>query len=260
MILIPLRIAASLGGSFWSFNWLTILVRTYVFLFGMALKRPRPVTIHLEFRSHSFDITLRSSVELALIREIFLDHEYAHPHAENASVIFDVGANIGMASIYLACLYPDATVYAFESDPNVYACLVAQVQNFERIKPFHMALGGTDGMRTFYVHPKSILSGSLVERVPNQEKVTVPSHRVSSILDELGLDRVDVLKFDIEGGEEELFQSSEDRKRIGRVIGEVHLDILSTTTEKFAALFPEFDTEYTRRINECRYLFFACKR
>ncbi len=260
MILIPLRIAAALGGPLWSFNWARIIIRTYAFLFGIALKRPRPVTIRLEFLSHPFEVTLQSSVELALIREIFLDHEYAHPHAENAKAIFDVGANIGMASIYLTCLYPRATVYAFESDPAVYERLAAQVRGFERIKPFHMALAGTDGTRTFYIHPKSILSGSLVERVPDQKKVTVQARRVSSMLDELGLDAVDVVKFDIEGGEEELFLSPEDRARIGRVIGEVHLDILSMTKEKFESLFPEFDTEYTRRINEHRYLFFARKR
>jgi FkbM family methyltransferase len=257
MLAVPLRITLNLSGPFWSFNWFVVLIKTYAFLFTVALKRPKSLTIKLDFLSRSFSVTLRSSVELALIREVFLDHEYAHPLVPGAVTVFDVGANIGMASIYLACLYPDATVYAFESAPAVYARLVEQVRAFPQIVPCHMALSGTDGERVFYIHPDSILSGSLIERIRGQEQVTIPARRISTMADEFGIDQVDVLKFDIEGGERELFASAEDRARVNLLFGEVHLDILKTTKEEFAAQFPEFDTRYTRRINDNRYLFLA---
>lgn len=260
MLLVPLRIGISLGGSFWSINRFVLIVKTYKFLVGIAFKRPVATEVELVYLSKKFKLVLRSSVELALIREIFLDDEYKHESVQDAKTIFDVGANIGMASIYFACIYPEAKIYAFEPDPHVFARLKDQVKYFENIIPMQMALGGTDGTRNFYIHPESILSGSLIERVGGQQQVTVPSRRISTLVAELGLQSVDLLKFDIEGGERELFESEDDRKYISNLVGEVHLDILNCTKEDFEELFPEFNTTYTRRINDRRYLFSGIRK
>ncbi|MBU1292537.1 FkbM family methyltransferase [Patescibacteria group bacterium] len=260
MLLVPLRIGISLGGPFWSVNRIVLVVKAYKFLISIALKRPIATEVELEYLSKKFRLVLRSSVELALIREIFLDDEYKHETVQDAETIFDVGANIGMASIYFACIYPDAKIYAFEPDPQVFARLKDQVSSFENIIPMQMALGGTDGTRNFYIHPESILSGSLIERVGGQQQVTVPSRKISTLVEELELGNVDLLKFDIEGGERELFENEEDRKCVANLVGEVHLDILNCTKEEFEGLFPEFNTVYTRRINDRRYLFTGVKK
>lgn len=259
LFIVPLRIAAVLGGAWYSADRWLILLRSYVFLFKKFLGNASETLLWLHFKGMRFPVRLTSSVELALIREVFLDHEYEHPALDNPQVIFDVGANIGLAAIYFACLYPQATVYAFEADPDVFERLKHQTASFANIRPMHVALGGTDGTRQFFVHPESILSGSLIERVSGQRSVEVESVRISTFADREGIKEIDLIKFDIEGGEKELFLHAEDRTRARMLVGEVHLDILNMSLDEFASLFPESTGRYTRHINERRSLFLALR-
>jgi hypothetical protein len=51
--------------------------------------------------------------------EVFVKAEYFFRTSHDAPVIFDCGANIGLATLFFKRLYPKARVHAFEADIHV---------------------------------------------------------------------------------------------------------------------------------------------
>lgn len=62
--------------------------------------------------------------DIGIIDNILLkQNEYIVPENFQPRIIFDIGANIGAASVYLSRKYPDVEVYAFEPVPDNFELL-----------------------------------------------------------------------------------------------------------------------------------------
>lgn len=91
------------------------------------------------------------------------------------------------------------------------------------------AVGSSDGTTTFYEHPVN-QSGSLLAehiniRSGDATAYEVESLTIGSLLDRIRLDKVDILKLDIEGAEYELLEKSnlkEDLRRVDQLFIEFH--------------------------------------
>jgi hypothetical protein len=62
-----------------------------------------------------------------LYREIFVRQYYYFRANTDHPVIFDCGANLGMATLFFKWLYPKSRVEAFEPDPGTFAVLQKNV-------------------------------------------------------------------------------------------------------------------------------------
>jgi FkbM family methyltransferase len=75
------------------------------------------------------------------------------------------------------------------------------------------AVGAEDGLVTFYEHPTAQSGSLLTEHINIRGGDTVAyeveSLTIGSLVDRLGLDRVDILKLDIEGAEYDLLNNSD---------------------------------------------------
>jgi len=62
-----------------------------------------------------------SANQVKTVREIFSGETFPTPPFDRSSVdcVFDIGANIGAASVYFSLNYPNAQVHSFE--PNTYS-------------------------------------------------------------------------------------------------------------------------------------------
>ena len=62
-------------------------------------------------------------------------------------VFFDVGANVGVYSLFSASLYPEMTIWAFEPMKANYAALIQNIEmnGFHNIKAFRQAIGNRTG-------------------------------------------------------------------------------------------------------------------
>src|ERR1051326_8504661 len=58
--------------------------------------------------------------DLPVFRQIFIDEEYNFQIPFQPSVIFDLGANVGFASIYFANKFPNARIIAVEPEISNY--------------------------------------------------------------------------------------------------------------------------------------------
>jgi FkbM family methyltransferase len=127
--------------------------------------------------------------------------------------IVDLGANIGLASLYFASHYSACRIFAVEPNPSTYALLtsnLAPLIEADRCQTLNAAvwrratdLGAAESVKTNHysafktteVVGKSSEGGPKISGLP-----------MSRILLQSGFQKVDLLKVDIEGAEVELFQ------------------------------------------------------
>jgi FkbM family methyltransferase len=168
---------------------------------GEIAYRARPFDRPVRLDGLSIEFSDYSALVEA-VGEIFLDGIYAVDVAAPNPVIFDCGANIGLASMFLARRFPTASITAFEPDSAAFRVLESNVKNNfpGRIVCHQVALGARDGTVDFWYapdHPGSMVGG-LNARGGVTEKRSVQMRRLSSYIDR----RVDLLKIDVEGGED----------------------------------------------------------
>lgn len=115
-------------------------------------------------------------------------------------VFLDIGANIGLISLYAAPACK--RIVALEPAPDTFPVLQAMVLSTTNIEPHEMALAPTDdGNVTFYMNDINPTASSTVNTYG--KRITVPGMKLSSILKCYQLDHVDVCKIDAEGAEGE---------------------------------------------------------
>jgi len=130
--------------------------------------------------------------------EEFLWHGYAR-FLGGGSVTADVGASLGFHTGKLALF---GKVIAFEPIPENAALLRAQFSGQPNVEIREMALGRMKGEQPFYRFPSGHALSGLRLRGDSSETASTIAVRVDTIDNQLaGLDRLDYIKIDVEGGE-----------------------------------------------------------
>jgi FkbM family methyltransferase len=221
---------------------ITLLWRPLRRRFGQA---DSPCAFRITINHTPLTVTLDGSHEEFLIfDEIMVRQEYAvSAEVEGVKTIIDAGANIGLVSLYYSAMYPDATIYAFEPNPELFPRLLAQVAQCTRIVPSEVALGGATSTVTFYVNPKKSIASSLVMR---EDMDLVPYEVSVTTLDEAmhlaQVAQIDILQFDVEGAEYDMLAGSTLASESRVLIGEIHEDLSGHPLADFLALFPRHRT------------------
>jgi FkbM family methyltransferase len=128
-------------------------------------------------------------------------------------VVMDVGANAGDTVEHYRTLFPQAQIHAFEPFPDVHRRLVERFAADPRVRPHQAAVTEASGTRRLYVNEVDVTNSLLPLDPASVDRAgassahgldqTVDVQAIS--LDEFcaaeGLDRIDLLKMDIQGGE-----------------------------------------------------------
>jgi FkbM family methyltransferase len=176
--------------------------------------------------------------EFFSIVEIYGQGIYASPllNYRYAKTIVDIGANVGVATIWLSQMAPNAQILAIEPDIQTAKILqenieLAQLAN--RAKVIVGAVGGNSGTGVIMRSP---VASGISHVVPNtitteSDNITtfessdlVPMMTLLDIVDVVG--SIDILKIDCEGSEFDFFGSASlsSLRKIQSIIGEYHLD------------------------------------
>jgi len=180
----------------------------------------RPVQLSLQLGSASYRVALKTRTELDVLQEVGLEDEYRRADEIPATTIVDLGASIGLATLRLLSSHPEAHVVAVEADPVLIPRLRANVAGLP-VTVIHAAVGSSGGERQFFRSDIDSWGNSLEHTSETQTAVTVPAISLGDLLDTNNLDRVDLLKLDVEGAEWEILDGLLD-PRIKAVIGEIH--------------------------------------
>jgi len=197
---------------------------------------------------------------LMSLREIFIDGVYDVDTTGDVDIIFDVGANAGIVSIFFALKYPRARIFSVEASPRIFRVLEKNTKQFPHIKLINCAVTGENKKTlTFHEYENKSESSSLFNRGEGMHKYTIEGKTLSTIMDEHGLDFIDILKFDIEGSEWDAFNSFGTSSKVGCLVGEVHPDITGKSYESFVALIPGF-TIRSEKLKNNRALVYGQKK
>jgi FkbM family methyltransferase len=128
---------------------------------------------------------------------------------KNGMTFIDVGANVGYFSLIAARLVgEDGKVFAFEPDEDNFRLLERNIQEngYKNIKVFMKAISDEVGTARFYLDSENLCAHSLNKK-ENSNFVEVET----TILDELlKNEKVDVIKIDVEGAEQSVFDGMKD--------------------------------------------------
>jgi FkbM family methyltransferase len=204
--------------------------------------RGRPISLALARGVQRFDITVREVADLATVGEVLLDDLYEIPGLDDVRTVVDLGSHIGTSIIYFRLRHPDARIYGFEPDPRSFATLQANVGDLPGVTIDPRAAAGATGTSTFFSAENSLAS-SLVAETGLRRSVAVGTVSLDDLMDELGLDRIDLLKLDVEGAEYDVLSRTTRLGAVRAIAGELHPELIPCTPEAFFSLLADFDVE-----------------
>lgn len=192
---------------------------------------------------------------VALYREIFVDgcYDAAAGALRSGDTVLDVGANIGLSALYFHRRCPDLRMLCLEPQPDAYAVLRANLAKFSvAATALKVAASDAAGKLEFVSYPNNtVMSGvhgdpvedgavtrhflrnngvdedtieELLQDRFHTRALTVDAVTLSELIDRHGLDRIDLLKVDVEKSELRVLDGVEGRhwSRVRRVHVEVH--------------------------------------
>ena len=130
---------------------------------------------------------------------------------QEALIIIDAGASIGQTSAKLAHLYPEATIHAIEPHLPFFEQVQSVANENPRIRPHKFALSNYDGTASLHIN-QSEGSNSLLPTSPQRQdpygdllnttkEIEVTTQTLDTFLEHHGIERVDILKLDLQGSE-----------------------------------------------------------
>jgi FkbM family methyltransferase len=211
---------------------LKYLMRSLSFNFAMSL---RDKTHNL--RSYNWNgkkvFYRTSSSDMTLIYEILLKSkyrsEYYFPEKIKPEVILDIGGNVGITSIYLASIFPNATIYTFEPLLENYKILQKNTEQYGNIKVFNIGLGSKNGSFKVFLSDDSENFGGVSfysegEGNKAESYTECKVRNINDVIQELNISAIDLMKIDTEGSEYDILSCLNDEilRSIFWITGELH--------------------------------------
>ena len=196
-----------------------------------------------------------------LYEEIFVDQMYLKHGVtlRDGDCVFDVGANIGLFTLFVSQRCPNTTIYAFEPIPTIFESLRLNATLYGlNGKAFQCGLADRSKSEVFTFYPRNtIISGSsirseearqvvksfllnqgfsddaadssgrfdeLVQEHLNSVEFKCQLRTISDVVNENVIERIDLLKVDVEGAELDVLRGIEDGdwRKIKQLVVEVH--------------------------------------
>jgi FkbM family methyltransferase len=203
--------------------FILVLIFWYFVISRKIFKVKKDFPLKVFFVEKSITFYLRYPMDLAVLSEIYVLKEYVWA-PEKPLVIFDLGAHFGDTALYYNSRFPEATIIAVEPFPENYERLIKHTKHIPQIIAVHAAVGAYDGTIELNI-VNSTLGHSLIKRDSSQESITVPLRTLSSLIEEYKINRIDLLKFDVEGAEFSIFENFPPSMVVS-LIGELHFDLV----------------------------------
>lgn len=132
------------------------------------------------------------------------------------AIAVDVGANIGyMTRVMAAAVGPSGRVFGFEPNPKLFPLTVRNNARSPQVWLFPLGLSDRASVSELYVPMDSMATGSLhasyaklsaSSRDPRTQALRVQLAHGTRFLRDLGVDRIDLLKVDVEGHEVQVLE------------------------------------------------------
>ncbi len=156
------------------------------------------ITLHLKSLRHPFTIKRIASHVDGIVQNVMRGEYDAKKGSAEPSVIIDAGAFIGDLSCHWATLYPQARIICLEPNPDNYCYAKKNISHYSpNVTLMNKGLWSKPGQLS--VAGDQMGSHLIATDEPGTTRVEVID--IPSLIREMELSHIDVLKLDIEGSE-----------------------------------------------------------
>jgi FkbM family methyltransferase len=119
-------------------------------------------------------------------------------------VFVDIGANVGLFSLYIAATAPAARILAIEPEPGNFARLAFNIAANPGlpVTPLALALGDTEGTAEIVLNERDRGGTRLAAGGASGRGIAVRCRPLLAVVSEAGVTDIDALKIDVEGAED----------------------------------------------------------
>jgi FkbM family methyltransferase len=132
--------------------------------------------------------------------------------------IIDAGGNIGLAAIFFAVTYPNAEIITIEPDVDNYFLLCENIKHYSNIKAINGAVWDKQtkvciSNRKWSIWENGTLNAGkyIVDETEVADEEYIPAFTIDYIIEKYGIDKIDILKMDVEGAEREIFAGEHEK-------------------------------------------------
>jgi len=157
--------------------------------------------------------------------------------SREVKVVFDIGANIGDVTLAACRSFPQARIYAFEPVQKTYAELLKNTSAYsDRVNAYPFGLFNENRKSVINISSfhgaSSIIPQSDDHKRVHQDlnikevgKEEIELRTMDSFVEEAGIEKIDIIKIDVEGVEREVIQGGRNclRNRVDNVLVELSL-------------------------------------
>ena len=139
-----------------------------------------------------------------------LRHNY---NLDQNSIVFDIGGYLGDFSEKISKKF-NSKIYLFEPNLDFYKTCLNKFKNYENIICFDFGLGNVNG--EFSLSDNNEAS-STVRVLKNVKTKKIKIKKITDVIKELDIDKIDLMKINIEGGEYDLLFYLIEKKLIYKI-------------------------------------------
>lgn len=191
----------------------------------LRLPPARSIVLRLATPGGSFSAVVDQISDMHAVDEILLRRQYDHELGAPPQTIVDLGSHIGISVGYFRRRYPDARIFAFEPNPRSFAKLQRVIAGMDGVVARNVALSDRSGEAMLHAADRP-LRASLTAPCESGRAVTVQTTTLERAVRELSIDRIGLLKIDVEGAELDVLSAFEQIDRVETIVGELHPTLL----------------------------------
>lgn len=154
---------------------------------------------------------------------------------KDGDTVFDIGANAGYYSIFLAKNFKKAKICAFEPIPKTFEALKKNISlnKLKNIKAFNFGFDSKEGEVPFYYYKAG--SGNASEKILNKAEKNIAVRckvmKIDDFVKKQNIKKIDFIKCDVEGAELNVFKGGE--KVLGRFRPIIMVEMLRKWSKAF---------------------------
>lgn len=206
-------------------RYITGTVRFFLFDFGLTqlvrVLRASAKTIEVRLPQVPHPIVIRpTKPDVLVLWQTFGLRQCAVPLPHAPKLILDAGANIGCTAVFLANTYPSARIVAVEPDAANAALAKTNCSTYPQVE----IVEGAVWPRPVMLEIENPADESWAFRMRERPRDSAAHGMRGLTIDELSSGaQIDLLKVDIEGGEQQLFtEETQWLGRVGAMLIELH--------------------------------------
>ena len=191
----------------------------------LYLNQVRDTFAILETRTNKKIKVRTNTTDFMALANVWLLEDYKIKKFEINSddVIIDIGAHIGIFTIYASQFCNNGKIYSFEPVRENYDLLLNNIKlnHSEQVKPFNLAVSNTNDDVTIYINDDKAAHSIFPS---SESSINVKSITLQNIFEENNINHCNFLKLDCEGAEYEILCNLPAKyfKEIDKIVTECH--------------------------------------